>query len=1076
MRRYLPLFIAAFLGSSIAFSQSLTVVSGNGQIVLEQFLTSIPLTAVARDGSGNPIAGIPITWTITQGQGTIVRPSAMTDSNGLASADFLGTAVPNGLSYSQVSITASSSLGSVTFYVTTTISRLPGGGNASLPLVELITPSSDNRRVTGRANGIIPGAVVLRVSIQSGPQTGQFIPNVGVVIHFYNDDEPQPAPFASCRGNVVTNSAGVATCDLVLNDHLGQVQLKAVAGEAQSTPPFLLTIQPGAACTYSIASPSQSFNAVGGTGTINLTTQAACNWAAASNASWVVITGPVAGTTSANIGYAVATNSGPARSAAITVGSQVFTVNQAAAGAPSPLAITSTTLPTGALGTQYSASMLASGGTPTYHWRSSTLPPGLTINDAGLISGVPTVAGTFSMTAIVTDSAAASASQTFTITVSSTPTNTSGPQITTSSFVGGTVGQTYGQNISYTTYCTSPFSKAPTITLSAGSLPPGLTLTSPTITAWSVTGTPTTPGTSSFTLTITEPACAKSSSSNFSIAITGSNGGGGGQPNGVIIPAPNNPSFTVSAGSTTSSDTIVNLTSSTGTVLPYTASILPGTGGQWLSISDFGTGQTPASLRLTASNFQTLTAGTYSAQVSLQVSGYPVVYIQVTLNVVNSSFITVSPSSLVFTSPALQFPLNIQQFVQITSPTRVHFDVGFATDFQNNWLGVTPGSGFTSTPLTVLVNPANLKPGTYTGKILITPTGGAPVSIPVTLIVTQPPALSWSVPAVDNSYLTDGPTPLSITVNLASSSSTLPYRVLPPSASWLSVTPSTGLTPDNITLSFDPTGLVPGVYQTQLTAASAGATGVQPVALPITFSVRQSAPTISAIVNAASLLPGALAPGMEVQITGSSLGPLTQVDATPDENGLYPTSLAEARVLFDDFTAPVLHASDNQITVLVPYSVAGKSSVHVVAQYRFAQSVPQIFNVADSNPGIFTAGGTQGVVFNEDGTANSLALGANPGSVVGILGTGEGQTNPPGIDGLIMLDGSLASPVLQVTAQINGEPADIISATSAPGQPAGVFLIKVKVPDDAPRGMVVPVSVTIGTASSQSGVTMVIAQ
>jgi uncharacterized protein (TIGR03437 family) len=430
---------------------------------------------------------------------------------------------------------------------------------------------------------------------------------------------------------------------------------------------------------------------------------------------------------------------------------------------------------------------------------------------------------------------------------------------------------------------------------------------------------------------------------------------------------------------------------------------------------------------------------------------------------------------LVFTTPVLFAPSSLQQTLQVSSPVATHFTVGFSAANNANWLGVTPGSGNTSATLTVVVNAVGLFPGTYTGTVQITPAGGATLAVPVTLIVTPPPTLSWSEPAINNSYLTEGPTPQPVSVNLASSSGALQYQITKSgtNTSWLSVDSSSGTTPADVTFSFDPTGLAPGVYQAVITASPQNVLS-QPVTLAVTFSVRQSAPIISSIVNGASFLPGALAPGLEVVITGSSLGPLTQADAMPDGNGLYPTTLAGAQVFFNGVAAPVLHAQDGQITVLTPYEVAGSASASVVAIYRFAQSAPQSFLVADTSPGLFIAVGSQGIIFNADGSYNGPSSPANVNDVISILGTGDGQTNPSGIDGLIMQSGSLAATALPVTVTIGGVPATVMSSGSAPGQPAGIFLIQVQVPDGV-SGPAVPVSVMIGDQTSQSGVTMAVA-
>src|SRR5262249_17333026 len=60
----------------------------------------------------------------------------------------------------------------------------------------------------------------------------------------------------------------------------------------------------------------------------------------------------------------------------------------------------------------------AAGGTPPYTWSASgTLPAGLALSPAGVLSGTPTAAGTASFTAQVTDGAAQTASKPLSVTI-----------------------------------------------------------------------------------------------------------------------------------------------------------------------------------------------------------------------------------------------------------------------------------------------------------------------------------------------------------------------------------------------------------------------------------------------------------------------------------------------------------------------------------------------------------------------------------------------------------------------------------------------------------------------------------
>jgi hypothetical protein len=84
-----------------------------------------------------------------------------------------------------------------------------------------------------------------------------------------------------------------------------------------------------------------------------------------------------------------------------------------------PLTITTASLPAGTIASPYTATLQASGGTGSDTWslRADTLPPGLTLNAAGVISGTPTTGGTYTFTVQATDIEGLTAQKQFTVQV-----------------------------------------------------------------------------------------------------------------------------------------------------------------------------------------------------------------------------------------------------------------------------------------------------------------------------------------------------------------------------------------------------------------------------------------------------------------------------------------------------------------------------------------------------------------------------------------------------------------------------------------------------------------------------------
>ena len=113
---------------------------------------------------------------------------------------------------------------------------------------------------------------------------------------------------------------------------------------------------------------------------------------------------------------------------------------------PAPLTITTGSLPGGTLGTAYSQTLTAAGGSGGYTWAttSGSLPAGLTLSAGGIISGTPTGA-TSNFTVTVTDSGKRTASKALSIAITVPPLS-----ITTTSLPGGTVGTGYSQTLAAT--------------------------------------------------------------------------------------------------------------------------------------------------------------------------------------------------------------------------------------------------------------------------------------------------------------------------------------------------------------------------------------------------------------------------------------------------------------------------------------------------------------------------------------------------------------------------------------------------------------------------------------------------
>jgi uncharacterized protein (TIGR03437 family) len=494
--------------------------------------------------------------------------------------------------------------------------------------------------------------------------------------------------------------------------------------------------------------------------------------------------------------------------------------------------------------------------------------------------------------------------------------------------------------------------------------------------------------------------------------------------------------------------------------------------GNWLSVSP-NSGTSPATLTVTASPSTLAASSTpYQGTVTISASGSSVavpVNLTVSTTGASSPVLTVTPASLSF-SYRMGDPAPATQAINLTT---TNGSVNFTATPSVGWISLSQTSGTTPSTLNVTLNTAMLTQGSQTGTVTITATGatGSPQTVTITANVTSPPMLTLNAGTTAFTYRTGDPAPAPQTVQVGSSGSTLPFILVASSAPWLTVDPTSGITPATITLTVDPTQVQVGNYSATVTFSSTGAADQM---LTVLLNVTAPLPTVSEVRNGASNLPGPVSPGEIIVITGTSLGsdPLTNYML---EDDVYATKLANTRVLVGGYAAPMVYASSSQVAAIVPYELAGKTSTFVQVEYLGQRSNAETVQMANTAPGVFTPNSAvmvpSPVILNQDGSTNSPDNTESAGRLITVLCTGEGQTIPAGINGKLADGSVLPAPVLPVTASINGMDATVQSYGAAPGQVAGIMQVQILVPAGATSGDLV---LHIGGNDSQPGVTVFI--
>ncbi|MCU1336777.1 MAG: hypothetical protein JWO19_2358 [Bryobacterales bacterium] len=214
------------------------------------------------------------------------------------------------------------------------------------------------------------------------------------------------------------------------------------------------------------------------------------------------------------------------------------------------------------------------------------------------------------------------------------------------------------------------------------------------------------------------------------------------------------------------------------------------------------------------------------------------------------------------------------------------------------------------------------------------------------------------------------------------------------------------------------------------------------------------------VLNAASLRSGPIAPGEIVTLLGAF--------------GINPDSSSGVVATVNGVATIVLYAGGNQINTVVPVSLNPSVPAELTVRNQNRQIAQVTVPTAAASPALFTQNGTgigPGAILNENYSPNSPSNPAPAGSVVMMYGTGFGPLIPPADDGQ---PGILAATAIPVSAKIAGIPADVLYAGAAPGLPAGVVQINIRIPIELTSRQAATIEIKVGSFEIPAGVSIAI--
>ena len=530
-----------------------------------------------------------------------------------------------------------------------------------------------------------------------------------------------------------------------------------------------------------------------------------------------------------------------------------------------------------------------------------------------------------------------------------------------------------------------------------------------------------------------------------------------------------------------SAQSVLAFNGGTGTLnlsVATSASWLAASVGSQITCTEPGGSCTPINISLTTSSLAT---GSYTEYVTVQSPDVVDSPQQISVNVVIAS---VSNSVTLYAAPnGGTASANVYPRSPVTGAV--------STQSGGSWLSFTAPpatqTGFGAPYTITATSQTGQAPGTYTGAVKISGSTYAAdnTTVNVTFNVTSSPVIQINNSEIVMSGYTGGPD-VTASVSFANTGAgSLAITAASAGTStenFLSVSVSD---PYTILITANPSSLAIATYTGSITLTSNAANNSQ-VSIPVEFSVAPAGqPGISqgGIVNVATYLAGTVAPGDILSVFGDQF---TAPDSSFVNPGLPPlaTQLGNVQVLVNGSPAPLYYVSRQQINFQMPYETPVTQIATVQVVNAGAAGNIRSVQAATSSPHILVWAASQvtggyGIVVNPD---NSLSLPATdtglgravrpsrPGDVITIYCTGLGQTTPPAQDGQ-----AASSKPLMSTAPVTVTFGSGVSAVTAQSSFAGLtpalvglYQVNVTVPSNAPTGTSVPLSISLGGATSNS--------